>query len=302
MNGAVRGASGLMALSFAICSPGAHAEPPAAPAASRPWHVELESRFGTGTAPYPTTAFPEVSGYALLLDLNAQVALTAQLELGARLPLVLARIEQPAGALYAEAAWGNPELNATFQRALLARGELRLRGATRLAVGAPLASDDSRASQLEGRALVLANAFEGFGEPELYTPGVLPVTPAGLLQLDYRRWQLTASLKLPFLLRVSDANLPADSRTQRLGFEPVMELGGSVRLLRWLALGAAPRMSVRAVSVVEDGAPPLQLLAIGRLEFRLGEALRLTALFQAPVGGALGGSTFAGGLGLRGSF
>ena len=89
---------------------------------------------------------------------------TAQLKAGARLPLVLARIEQPAGVLYAEAAWGNPEPNLTFERPLRAPGELRLRGETRLAVGLPLAEDDTRTSQLEGRALALANALRELGD------------------------------------------------------------------------------------------------------------------------------------------
>ena len=294
---------GLLAWAFTLCPIGAHAEPLAAPAyPSRPWHVELDSRFGTSTSPYPTTAFPEVSGYALLFNLNAEFAFTPQLKAGARWPLVLARLEQPAGALYAEAAWGNPELNLTFERPLGAPGELRLRGGTRLAVGLPLAEDDTRASQLEGRALALANALEGFGEPELYTPGVLPITPAALLELDYRRWQFAASLKLPLLPRVSDANLPVDSPKRPLGFVPVLELRARLRLFDWLALGAAPRLTMRAVAPIDDGSPPLQLLAIGQIEFRFGPTLQLAALFQAPVGGPLGGSTFAGGLRLDASF
>jgi hypothetical protein len=101
---------------------------------------------------------------------------------------------------------------------------------------------------------------------------------------------------------VSDASLPTASAKRSLGFVPVAELSSRLQLLSWLAVAAAPRVTVRAVSSVDDHAQPLQLLAIGQAEFRLGRATSAAVVFQAPLGGALGGSTLAGGFTLRSAF
>jgi hypothetical protein len=210
------------------------------------------------------------------------------------------RVEQPAGALYAEAAWANPELSATVVRPWLERDGWQLSWETSLAIGVPLAEHDP--AQLAGRALSLANALEGFSEPGLYTPGVLPFTPASRLALQSPRWKLATSLSLPLLFRVSNADLPDESDSRSFAFTPIVRLDAELRVLRWLSVGIAPRLTVLALTPTEDHAAPLQLLAAGHVDFPLGKHLSLSALVQAPVGGPLGGSTVAGGLRLGAAF
>lgn len=61
--------------------------------------VAIDTRFGVTRGAYPAAAFPQVSGYALLLLARADLQLGPSWVLVARVPLVLARVEQPAGAL-----------------------------------------------------------------------------------------------------------------------------------------------------------------------------------------------------------
>jgi hypothetical protein len=256
--------------------------------------VMVDARIGQSTAPYSTAAFPETSGYGAVLIGAARYRKAERWQLGLRVPLVLMRIEQPAGALYAEAAWANPELSVALERPWLELDGWRLSLQTSLAVGVPLAQHDS--AQLAGRALRLANALEGFSEPGLYTPGVLPLTPAGRVGLQSPRWKVAASLALPLLFRVSNADLPAESEPRSFALTPIIGLDARLRVLRWLWVGIAPRLTVQAVPPVEDHAAPLQLLAAGHVDANLGEHLSVSALLQAPIAGPLGGSTISSGL------
>lgn len=263
--------------------------------------LSLDSQLGTSSSPYLPGAFPETSGYGSVLRFDAKVRLGSKLRIGGRAALALMRVEQPAGAFYAEAAWGNPELSAGLEQALWTRGKWTLVLAPQLAVGIPLAEHDSQVSQLEGRALALADAFEGLSQPELFTPGVLPLTPAAQLELADPRWRFTAALKLPVLLRVSNANLPSESEPRAFGLVPVLELGVRFQAWRWLALGLGPRLAWRALPPVSGQAAALQPLACVSTQFHfldIDAALKL----RAPVAGPLGGSTIAGGLELQASF
>lgn len=262
--------------------------------------VMADARIGQSTAPYFTAAFPETSGYGAALIGSARYGLAERWQLGLRAPLVLMRVEQPAGALYAEAAWANPELSVALERPWLELDGWRMSLQTSLAVGVPLAEHDS--AQLAGRALRLANALEGFSEPGLYTPGVLPLTPAGCIGLQSPRWKVAASLTLPLLFRVSNADLPDESEPRSFAFTPIVEVDAVLRVLRWLSVGIAPRLTGLALPPAEDHAAPLQLLAAGHVDFHLGEHLSLSALLQAPIAGPLGGSTIESGLRLGVAF
>lgn len=262
--------------------------------------VELDGRMGQSTAPYFTSAFPSTSGYGGFLIARANARIAERWQLGLRAPLVLMRVEQPAGALYAEAAWGNPELSAGIELPWHERAGFQLAFGAGLAVGVPLAEHD--AGQVAGRALLLADALEGLSEPGLFTPGMIPIIPSASLRAESRRWLFSASLRAPSLLRVSTADVPAASDPRAFAFVPVATLTAKVRVWRWLSMAVAPRLTVRALAPVDDGQQTVQLLAVGRAEFRLSEHISLAALGQAPVGGPLGGSTGAGGLALRGQF
>lgn len=299
MKARARGAL-LMCAIFTLAVARARAEPLAPFSTEQRLQVTLNARAGTSTGPYVTSAFPETTAYGVALTLRTRLRLSTRLSLGLRVPLVLARVEQPAGALFAEAAWGNPELGFALELWRLERDGWTLDVATGLALGAPLAEHDD--AQLAGRALAFADALEGDGEPELFTPGVVPVTPSCQLLLANRRWRFGASLKLPILARISAGSLPPESNTRALGVVPVAELSARLQLRDWLALSAAPRLTVRAVAPVDEHASSTQLSVSSQLEFRLGDATSAAAAIQAPLGGALGGSTFAGGVSVLTAF
>jgi len=280
---------------FVLAARTAHAEP-----TEQTLAVSLDAHLGRSTAPYSTPAFPRTSGYGASLVLGARFELASRFELGLRVPLVLMRVEQPAGALYAEAAWGNLELNVSLQRTWIERPDWRSFLGASLAVGVPTAEHDP--AQLAGRALRLADAFEGFSEPALYTPGMVPLTTTGSLTLQSLPFRLVAALSLPLLVRVSDADLPPESQTRPLGFVPVFRVEAKWRVARWLSLAATPRVAVLAIAPVEDHGSVVQLLAAGQAEFQIAPRFRVATLFQAPLAGSLAGSTLAGGLRLEGSF
>ena len=148
----------------------------------------------------------------------------------------------------------------------------------------------------------LANALEGFGEPALFTPGVIPLSPSSRLTFESRRWRLGGSLTLPLLVRVSDADLPRDSKTRSVGVVAVAAIEAELRVLRWLSIAGSGRLTVQAVAPAADPDGPLQLLAAGRANFHVGSQVSPFVLIQAPIGGALGGSTVAGGLGVQVAF
>lgn len=264
--------------------------------------LSLDSQIGTSTAPYVTRAFPEVSGYGVVVELGARYWPTPRISVGGRGALALMRIEQPAGALYAEAAWANPELNLALEQPLLEHDQWKLSLTSGWAIGLPFAEHDSRASQLEERALALANAFEGFAEPELFTPGVLPITPSVRLELRDARWRFDLSLKLPLLFRISDASLPADSERHAFGFVPVVDCGLGVQPWRWFSFAVRPTLTWRALSPVEDRGGALQPLLAASAVFRLASGLDVAISLRAPIAGPLGGSTMAGGIRLGAQF
>lgn len=264
--------------------------------------LSLDSQIGTSSAPYVTSEFPKVRGYGAVVRVGAEYRLTPNLELGARAAVALMRVEQPAGALYAEAAWANPELSIEVLHPLLTDDDTELSLSPRLAVGLPLAEHESVQSQLEGRALALANAFEGFGEPELFTPGVLPVTPSVRLRLCDERWRFMATVKVPVLFRVSEASLPPESGTRSVGFLPVLELSARFQPWRWFALGLSPRLSWRALPPWRDHQGTVQPLLGATAEFQLRAAMVVAVVIRAPIAGPLGGSTLAGGLQIGASF
>lgn len=266
-------------------------------------HVEvaLDGRMGQSTAPYVTEAFPTTSGYGGWLAISGRFRVAERFRLGLRAPLVLMRVEQPAGALYAEAAWANPELSASFDWPWLEQPDWSVSPSLSLAIGAPLAEHDP--AQLAGRALRLANAFEGFSEPALFTPGILPVTAGSSLTWEHARWKLTGALAVPLLCRVSDADLPTEAEPRSFALSAVVNIEARLRVLRWLSVAVSPRLTWSALAPTErEPASALQPLVAGRADFQVAQRLSLSAQLQAPLGGSLGGETVAGGFTLQSAF
>lgn len=260
--------------------------------------LAARAHFGLATAPFAVGTLPEAKGQALSFLVGAERHLTGSLWLGLRLPLVVASVEQPAGSYVDATAWGNPSLRIT------ARGDARRLDRFDVFVdvggelGAPLARHAR--SLLPNRALAIADGIEGQTEPGLFTPGILPATAFTQVTLLSPRWRLSASLELPLLVRVSDADLPpAESRTRSLGFTPVLSVQGAGLVVRsfGVALFAAVTLDLRPpVAEVRD-VPLAQFLARVSPFFRLGRQTMLLVDLQAPVGGALGGTSAA--LGMR---
>ncbi|HET9930319.1 MAG TPA: hypothetical protein VFQ35_06520 [Polyangiaceae bacterium] len=263
--------------------------------------LSVEARVGTATAPYVTRFFPEVSGYGVALQAFAFWRPASLVGLWFRAPYALMRVEQPAGAFYDEAAFGNPELGVRVERPLLAVDASDGRAGLDFSIGLPLAEHDSRDSQLEGRALTLANAFSGLSEPELYTPGVVALTPSAFATLRWSRLSLRGALKIPLLARVSRASLPSDANARSFGMASVVEVAGTVSPLTWLSLSLAPRLTVRERAVVTDGAGPANFLVSGVVGVAPSKGFSAALSAHVPVAGSLR-STLAGGLLLEAKF
>ncbi len=277
------------------------ARPASAAAEEERLSFGFEARGGRATAPYVTRAFPEVSGYGMSLEAFARWQLASQFWVRARAPYALMRIEQPAGALYEESAFGNPEIGVSVEQALPSLLVSTGRAGVDLGLALPFAEHDSLASQLEGRALTLANAFSGLSEPELYTPGVVALTPSAFATLKWSRVSLRGSLKQPVLVRVSRANLPSDTSVRSFGTTSVVELKAGVSPLSWLTLSFAPRLTLREVAVAHDGAGPATVLLSEGVDVVFSKSLRVGLSLHIPVASALR-STFAAGLHLQAGF
>jgi hypothetical protein len=72
--------------------------------------LSLSQRAGLAEAPFVSTAFPEVSGFAMVLTGAAGVRISPVGWVRLRLPISFARLDFPAGAQVPETALGNLEL------------------------------------------------------------------------------------------------------------------------------------------------------------------------------------------------
>ena len=162
-----------------------------APARAEPAAVQasVELRIGAAKAPFYTDALPETTSeftQARSMILAASLRIAPALFVGARLPAAPSTVRQPAGSYADEKAVGNPELNAEWLAPPRALGghlvHLTLRGA----IGLPLAEHGSPMSLVQNRVVALSNALDGWRNPELYQPGVLPLTLSGRASLEPR--------------------------------------------------------------------------------------------------------------------
>jgi hypothetical protein len=83
--------------------------------------------------------------------------------------------------------------------------------------------------------LASAERYQGL---ELYTPP----------------WSFEASLELPLLFEVSNANLPEASDAHSVGFAPVVHSGADVKVAKWLIPSLSADLVINAV-------PPWMALA-----------------------------------------
>lgn len=256
--------------------------------------LSLSSRAGLVKAPYLTTAFPEVSGFATVLTGAAAFQLGSIGHLRIRLPLGIVGLDFPAGAQSAEVALGNPELG--LERRVDLRPRTRLGFLAALVV--PTAQHGTRAALLEGRALALGNALDGGKEPALLTPGVGGLKLGASVEHSARPFELRASLELPVLLRVTDASLPEETETHPIGVLPTIASSASWWFTSWLggSLGTGLIMEpfrVREPARPRDRARRLQAVLEPGAHVRLGERVALGLEATIPVGGNLGGDAWS---------
>jgi hypothetical protein len=251
--------------------------------------VGAEAQLGLATAPFDTMAFGEAKGQAFVVTLDGSHALGAKSAIGIRVPFVIASVAQPAGSYVDDATVANPQLRGAYR--WVTHGMSIVGG---LDLGAPLAGHG--ATLMQNRALAIANAVEGLGYPDQFTPGMVSLTPFTSVQWTSLPWSVEGVLRLPLLVRVSDADMAS---AKDVGFVGVLDLEGRRQLTRRLALAGATRLTVEIRPAV---VPVRSRSRVQDLE-RLGLGIRLTGRavlnieLQAALGGELGGSTF--GLGVR---
>jgi hypothetical protein len=152
---------------------------------------------------------------------------------------------------------------------------------------------------MPNRLLAVADGIEGRGNPEWFTPGVVPVTPSGALSWEAGRLRLSAELRLPLFVRVSDADMPsAMADTRPLGFATVLRGEARYRLSRRLALATDAHLFFDVVPAVAHVRDVSRVQDFERLSLHVhfGSAAALIVDLQTAVAGELGGTMLAGGL------
>jgi hypothetical protein len=268
--------------------------PPRAAEVDERVSLGLSSRAGLVTAPFVTTAFPEVSGFAAVLTGSAAVHTPPLGWLRLRVPLGVVRLDFPAGAQVAETVLGNLELSLEHQ--------LELRPATRwglvAALVAPSAPHGPEASLLANRALALCSALNGGADSLLLTPGIMGLRVGSSVEQLRPPFAFRASLDVPVLVRVSDASLPDETETRALGIVPAIDLSAAWWVSAWFAASLGGRLITEPLRVQEptlerDRDQRLQFVLEPGLHARLGSHVAVALDASAPVGGALGGDAWS---------
>jgi len=273
---------------------------PGGPARAQPasFSASVELRVGSVTAPFYTEALPEVTSeftQARSMILAGSYRLAPALAIGGRLPAAPSTVRQPAGSYADEKAFGNPELNADWLAPSRAFGGHPLHFVLRGALGLPLAGHGSPSSLLENRVVALSSALDGWRNPELYEPGVIPLTLSGRALLEPAPWGAALSVKLPVLVRINDASLPAEADTNPVGLTPNVEVRALFAPRQWFTAELTGHLAIQVVPAVapadrSERSGWLQPGVEPALRFYPGSGVSLTAGFSAALGGPLAGT------------
>lgn len=273
-----------------------HDWPPAARSKTADERVSLTvtSRAGLVEAPFVSSAFPEVSGFSMVLTTTATVRASSLGFVRAELPVSFVRLDFPARAQVAETALGNLELGLEHPLDLLPATRLGLTGA----IVVPSAEHGSSTALLDNRALALGSALTGGKDSWRLTPGVTGLRLGLSVEHVLRALVLRASLDLPVLVRISDASLPDDVETHPLGVAPALDM----RAAFWLSSAFAASLGAGLVTEpwrVQEPALPsdrrqrAQPVLEPGLHLRAGRHLSLALDASVAVGGALGGDAWS---------
>ena len=273
---------------------------PGGPAGAEPasFSAAVELRVGSVSAPFYTEALPEVSSeftQARSMILSGSYRLAPALVIGGRLPAAPSTVRQPAGSYADQKAFGNPELNGDWLAPSRAFGAHLVHLALRGALGLPLAGHGSPSSLLENRVVALSSALDGWRNPELYEPGVIPLTLSGRALLEPAPWGAALGVKLPVLVRIHDASLPAEADTNPVGLTPSLELRALFAPRRWITAELDVHLAIPLVPAVapadrSERSGWIQPGVEPALRFYPGGGVSLTAGFNAALGGPLAGT------------
>jgi hypothetical protein len=292
-----------LGLALLICASGRAAErdaparPPHAKNADDRISLALSSRAGLVEAPFVTAAFPEVSGFAVVLSGSAAVHLSSIGWLRSTLPMSLVWLDFPAGAQVREAALGNLELGLEHPIALGPSARVQLRSAFLV----PLAEHGSEAALLNNRALALGSALNGGKDAALMTPGVTGLRLGAGIEQRLPPFEFRASLDVPVLVRLFNASLPKEAETHPLGLQPAVDLKATWRLTtRFEASLGVDLISepwrVQEPALARDRTRRLQAVVEPGLRLQLGPYVVLGWDANIPVGGNLGGDAWSVGM------
>jgi hypothetical protein len=262
------------------------------------FQLDASARFIVAHAPFFTEAFPVLDAHGLLFALGARYSLSPAWTLGARMPLAALSVRQPAGSYLDEAAWANPTVFVKRSIAAARLGDHGLAAWLGADVGVPLAEHGPPGALLENRALEAANAAGAYLSPESYLPATLPFVMRAGGRFEDASWSAEGEVGVPLLMRLGDADLPADTRSHRLGLWPSLQVIVAVQTTRWLHVSLGANAALAAVRVFEPRHEVSRVQASLRAgsSFRLSKRLELGLTFLAPVAGALGGEVYSGGV------
>jgi hypothetical protein len=257
--------------------------------------IEILTRVGRVKAPFVTSDLPRVESEftaARMLVASGHYRLTSQWVAGIRIPTAPSSVRQPGGSYVAENIFGNVELFAELQPQRWRLAGLEIRPALRGGLGLPTAGLGSISEVSENRGLAISNALDGWRLPELYEPGVVPVTVAARVDAERNRLRAFASAKLPWLVRISDGGYPDDAVTRPLGIVPVLEAGASYWPFDWLGAGLSSFVVVQAPAAVAPGrdsdrAGRVQVGIEPALRFAIGSHVLVDTDLALPLGGPL---------------
>jgi hypothetical protein len=259
--------------------------------------IEAQAHFGVATTPFDVATLPEAKGQAFVFRAAGRYALSEPLSLEIHAPLVLGSVAQPAGSYVDAAALANPQLGARYRFMERRSDESTLALSGAVEIGAPLASHDE--NMMPNRVLAIADGIEGRGHPEWFTPGVLPITASTAIRWASAPWSVEAELRLPLLVRVSEADLPsATTNTKSLGFASIVGVEARYRLSQRLSLATAAHLFFDIVPAVEHVRAVSRVQDFERLSLHIhfGTIAALVVDLQTAIGGELGGSMVGGGL------
>ena len=289
----------LLALALALASSAARASPesPQSPQSS-PFRLDASSEFSVVRAPFFTRNLPLLQAHGFVLELSASAAVWPGCALGARVPLALMSIRQPAGSFVDETVLGNPAASVTCRSESIGRTRSAWVG---LELGLPLAQQGPSTELQRNRALEAANAAESYFAPELFTPATLPAVIRGGARLSRQPLSAESEISLPLLVRIRAPELPPEATVHRMGVLPSLKLTFAAQLSARVRMSQSIQAAVAVARVYEPwfGASRVQPSLRSGVHFGLAPHLALEASFLVPVAGVLGGAAYTGAVSLE---